>query len=307
MKNNSLSTKGLSLSQAQSISNLCNQACRDINAKLESFNNASKELTLDGHLYVETQGHPITEDLEKMLEEKSMLHATQAFLMENIRAKDQLIKQTKNKKFEFAIKAPEYPELEELEYDYDYEVDEDWGWAHLTPSEYAEYLEAEAYASHFGQFIHKDGKLDKLRAELPTIKTLEWIEVETGKKTPLNVTVHHTIDQLGNLHEQLAGIHRTHEQKVNYYKAKVKNIVTAENARIARERADRQSAVNERNDKLMTEYQNLRNEWAASKRKAEMEFEEGRQKEIARISALRIEVDPRFQATVDFYLSRLDI
>jgi hypothetical protein len=133
------------------------------------------------------------------------------------------------------------------------------------------------------------------------------MEVETGKKTPLNVTVHHTIDQLGDLHEQLAGVHRTHEQKVNYYKAKVKNLVTTENARIARERADRQSAVNERNDKLMTEYQAARSEWAHNKRKAEMEFEEGRQKEIARISALRIEVDAKFKAVVDYFLTRLDI
>lgn len=308
MREQSLSTSGLSMSQAQSVSNLCNQACRDIAAKLSNINNASKELVLDSKTYIETQGHPITYKLEAMLMDKSMLHATQAFLMESIRAKDSILRETKNKRFLYPIESPQYPEMEELETGYDpfnYEVDEDWGWNRLSKTEYAEYLEAEAYASHFGQFIHKGGKLDRLRTELPTIKTLEWMEVETGKKTPLAVTVHHTIDQLGSLHEKLAATHRDYEQKVNYYKAKVKNLVTAENARIAREVADKQSVLNERNNKIMTEYQVIREQYLAGKRKAEMEYEESRQKEIARVSALRIEVDPRFKPVVDGFLSQL--
>ena len=306
MKNHSLSTKGLSLSQAQSVSNLCNQACRDINSKLNNINNATKALTLDNKTYIETQGYAIPSDLEAVLQNKAKLHATQAFLMENIKAKDSIINSIKTKKFDYQVEAPEYPNTEELPNFWESEVDEDWGWAQLSKAEYSEYLEAEAYASHFGQFIHKGGKLDKLRAELPTIKTLEWMEVETGKKTPLTVTVHHTIDQLGEWHESLAAIHRTHEQKVNYYKAKVKNLVTAENARLAKEMANTVSAINERNDKLLAEYQTAREKYQAEKRKANVEFEEARQKEIAKVSALRIEVDARFKEVVDFYLGQLE-
>ena len=307
MKNHSLAPKGLSLSQAQSVSNLCMQATRDISSKLSNINNVTKELTIDGKVYIETQGNPIPQNLEGLLEEKASLHATQAFLMENIRAKDDLIKEIKNRRFEYNVEAPEYPDTEELPNYYETEVDEDWGWAQLTKAEYSEFLEAEAYASHFGQFIHKGGKLDTLRSQLPTIKTLEWMEVETGKKTPLTVTVHHTIDQLGEIHESLAAIHRTHEQKVNYYKAKVKNLVTTENARLAKQIADEVSAINERNDKLLTQYHTAREMYQAEKRKVNVEFEEARQKEIAEVAALRIEVDPRFKPTVDFFLSRLDV
>lgn len=306
MKNHSLSAKGLSLSQAQSISNLCNQASRDISSKLNNINNATRELTLDSKTYVETQGHALPEDLNSLLEAKAKLHATQAFLMENIRAKDTLINTLKKKSFVYDVESPNYPELEEQPNYFDYEVEEDWGWAQLSKVEYSEFLEAEAYASHYGQFIHKGGKLDKLRTELPTMKTLEWLEVEAGKKTPLNVTVHHTIDQLGAVHEQLAAIHRTHEQKVNYYKAKVKNLVTAENARLAKEIADTTSGINERNDKLLAEYQTLREKYQADKRKASVEFEEARQKDIAKTSALRIEVDTRFKEVINFYLGQLD-
>jgi hypothetical protein len=88
--------------------------------------------------------------------------------------------------------------------DYKDEVNEEWGWQQLTSSEYNEYLEAEAFAAHYGQFIHKGGKLDRLRNELPKLKTLEWIEVEKDKKTPMNVEIHHTIDELGELHKNLS-------------------------------------------------------------------------------------------------------
>ena len=43
MKKHSLSTKGLSLSQAQSISNLCNQRATDISGELNGINNVEKK------------------------------------------------------------------------------------------------------------------------------------------------------------------------------------------------------------------------------------------------------------------------
>ena len=46
MGKHSLSSKGLSLSQAQSISNLCNQRSREITSKLNIVNNFSKVLKI---------------------------------------------------------------------------------------------------------------------------------------------------------------------------------------------------------------------------------------------------------------------
>lgn len=301
---NSLSTKGLSLSQAQSISNLCNQACRDIDSKLSNINNASKELTLNDQTYVEIQGHPISEDIHTLLKSKATLHAAQAFLMENIKAKDIILKGIQTKPFIFDQEEPEYPELPY--FNPTPLVDENWGWAQLSNKEYNEYLEAEAFASHYGQFIHKGGKLDRLRTELPGLKTLEWIEVEAGKKTPLKVEIHHTIDQLGSIHEELAAVHRTYEQKVNYYKAKVKNLVTQENARISRENADEQAKVNEKKENLMTAFREEREKYLSDYRKASMVFEEARQKEIQEAAALRIEVDVRFKPVVDNFLKQIE-
>lgn len=303
MKKNSLSTKGLSLSQSQSISNLCFQEARDIQSKIENINNCEKTLTLPTGVYVETQGFPIPENIGELLHKKATLHATQAFLMENIQAKSNLIEELKNRKFVYNVPKPEEPNLE---YFFSKEsVDEDWGWEQLTVDEHNEYLESEAYASHYGQFIHKGGKLDKLRNELPKLKTLEWIEIEKDKKTPLDVSIHHTIDQLGDLHKEFSSIHRDHEQRVNYFKAKVKNLVTIENARIANENADTQGKVNDVNKKLTRDYVNLINEWQDNYRKSNMEFNAEIQNEIGRVSSLRISVDPRFKPVIDQYLSFL--
>jgi hypothetical protein len=300
---NSLSTKGLSMSQAQSVSNLCNQRSKEITNKLVDINNVSKTLTINSETYVETQGNPMPTNVVELLTEKARLSATQAFLMENIKAKDELIREIQCDEFEYDVDAPERPKT--FKKDLPLTIDETWGWHQLSAAEHNEYLEAEAYASHIGQFIHKGGKLDRLRAELPTIKTLEFMEIEVGKKTPMKVSVHHTSEQLLEIHEQLAALHRGYEQKVNYFKAKVKNSVTTENARIAKERADIQSEVNEINSKQDVEYKNAYDKWVAEYKKASEEFEIDRQNRIHETANLKIEVAERFQPVIDMFLNKL--
>ena len=303
MRTNSLSNKGLSLSQAQSISNLCNQEARDIQSKIDSVNNCHKTLTLPTGVYVETQGVKMPENIVDLLQEKARLHGTQAFLMDNIQAKDKMLDALKKKAFTFDVPRPASPDYDV--FDYKDEVTEEWGWEQLTPSEYNEYLEAEAFAAHYGQFIHKGGKLDRLRSELPKLKTLEWIELEREKKTPMNVTIHHTIDELGELHKNLSGVHRQYEQKVNYYKAKVKNLVTLENAKIANENAALQTLENEANNKMNTQFSIAFQEWQGKRNKAEMEFNGNIQNEIGKVAGLRIMVDPRFKVVIDRFLGTI--
>lgn len=299
---NSLSTKGLSMSQAQSISNLCNQRSKDITAQLAGINNVSKTLNIGENRYIETQGNPIPIDVVELLTAKARLAATQAFLMENIKAKDELIKNIKSENFNYELSSPTRPLLvsEKLPS----EVSDIFGWDQLTTAEYNEFLGAEAYASHIGQFIHKGGKLDKLRAELPTIKPLEFIEIEVGKKTPLKVTVHHTSAQLLSIHEQLAALHRGYEQKVNYFKSKMQNAITSENGKIQKERGDIQARVNEQNLELENGYKITYNTWISNQRKAQHKFEEERQAKIQDAVNLKIEVAERFQGVINEFLNQ---
>ena len=300
---NSLSTKGLSMSQAQSISNLCNQRSKDITAKLADINNVSKELTIGVETYTETQANPIPTNVVELLTEKARLSATQAFLMENIKAKDELINKIKFEKYNYEVEAPVRPKI--ISETIPTEVNEEFGWDTLTAAEYNEYLEAEAYASHIGQFIHKKGTLDRLRAELPTIKTLEFMEIEVGKKTPLKVSIHHTPEQLLAIHEELAALHRGYEQKVNYFKSKVKNATTSENARIQKERGIIQARVNNENAEATTNYKLAYDKWSGEERQAQHEFEEKRQARIQEAVNLKIEIAQRFQDVVDEFLNQL--
>lgn len=299
----SLSTTGLSLSQAQSISNLCFQRTQEIANQLAIINNSEKTLTLGGDTYIETVGNKIPTDVVDLVLKKGLLHATQAFLMENIKAKDVLIRELKAKTFISELEQPVFPKLEiavlhPL-------VDEKWGWEQLSLLEYNEYLEAESYAAHIGQFIHKGEKLDVLRKELPFLKTLEWINVEEGKKTPLKVSIHHTSDELAKIHEQLAVKHRHYEQRVNYFKAKVKNLTTEENARRAAENNVLLSKVNAENEMLKANHINDLTKYNAINQKEAQLFEEKRQEDIKKTSALRINVDARFQPVVDLFLKQL--
>jgi hypothetical protein len=241
-----------------------------------------------------------------LLLEKAELHSAQAFLMENIKAKDDLIKSIQREVFDYEEKVP-YPKRQTLEeFKVEPHKEEDWAWDQLSASEYNEYLESEAFASHVGQFIHKGGVLDKLRTELPTIKTLEWMEVEEGKKTPMKVNIHHNSEELLTLHEVLAAHHRKYEQRVNYFKAKVKNLLTSKNSEISKANAEKQNEVNSKNKEIMEAYEKECKEWEGENSKALHEFEENRQKRISEISEMRIDVDKRFQKTVDGFLHSLN-
>ena len=299
----SLATTGLSLSQAQSISNLCNQRVREIDNKLSVVNNASKIVRIDGVDYQETLPNPMPSNVVDLLTEKARLSAAQAFLMENMRAKDALLTKTRTQAFNYENIVP-FPTRANFELSTVLdEVEESWGWDQLSTAEYNEYLEVEAYAAHIGQFIHTHGKLDRLRKELPNMKTLEFIEVESGKKTPVIVKQHHTSDDLLVLHEELAALHRGYEQRVNYFKAKVKNLVTSENARIARVNGEEQARVNAVNQKIMAEYEAEQKIWFDAEKQAKFEFQQVLEEQIKEIAAYRIQVPVRFQPVVDMFIT----
>lgn len=303
MNQRNLSPKGLSLSQAQSISNLCFQRSQEIGAKINVINNYSKTFKYNNEVLVVTAGHLMPADIVELLMEKSKLHGCQAFLMEHIKLKDTLIRGIQKETFTHNLMPPEKPNF--ASFVITPMVDETWGWNQLLNDEMDEYLEQEAYSAHIGQFIHKNGKLDQLRNELPNIATLDFIEMEKDKKIPVKVIVHHSSEQLLEIHEKLAEAHRNHEQRVNYFKSKVKNLITLENARIAKENADNQSDVNAKNGLLREEWGKKFQEYNENLKKLEHEFENQRQLRIKEIASLRIQVPTRFQPIIDKFIDVL--
>jgi hypothetical protein len=297
-----LANKGLSMSQAQSISNLCNQNAQEIQRELDSYNNCSKSINVSGQVYDLQEGMPIPGDILEKLKNKGDLHACQAFLMEAVKGKESELTRLRNMLPDLShLIAPE--RIYAPDYEIQYNVEEAWGWSQLSDSEYSEYLQAEAMASHLGQFIHKTGKLTQLRKELPNTPSIEWFEVEAGKKTPVKVTKHHLSPVLMNIHEDIAEQHRVYEQRVNYYKAKVKNLVSDENARIQRVNADKAAEFLKLEKEVHEKYQLAMDAYNGEVLRLTMEFNSQRELDIKSAAALRISVDLRFQNVIDLFIT----
>jgi DNA anti-recombination protein RmuC len=129
--------------------------------------------------------------------------------------------------------------------------------------------------------------------------------INDGIKSPVTVETHHTPEQLLAVHEDLAKLHRGYEQRVNYFKSKVKNLVTAENARIANINADAQSEAETLNNQAQSAYDTAYKAYSEKVKTVRAEFEKQRQDNIKEIAAMRINVDARFQKTINSFLTQL--
>lgn len=307
MKKNSLvPNKGLSLSQAQSISNLCNQRAIEIAAQLTVVNNFSKTVKLNGKDETIVAAHKLPTNIVDLLNSKARLHSCQAFLMVNIKAKDALLNQARQVSADLSeVCYPDQPDFVNPKDGALREINEDWAWEQLSAAQLNEYLEVEAYAAHIGQFIHKNGILTGLRNELPNIPAIEWMVIKDGEKTPVTITKHHEAADLLKIHEDLAATHREKEQRVNYFKAMVKNLVTKENARIAKHNADLQNAAAKSNNEAQAIYETALRAANEQANDIRVEFEKTRQATISSVAGMRIEVDARFQGVVDEFLTKL--
>jgi hypothetical protein len=107
-----------------------------------------------------------------------------------------------------------------------------------------------------------------------------------------------------DLHEDIAGHHRQYEQRVNYFKAKVKNLTSDENARIQKENADKAAEFLKVEKEVAQEYRNAMDAYNGEILKLTMEFNSQRELDIKAAAALRINVDPRFQHVIDQFITK---
>ena len=94
-----------------------------------------------------------------------------------------------------------------------------------------------------------------------------------------------------------------YEQRVNYFKAKVKNLVSDENARIQKENADKSAEFLALEKTLNEEYKTALDAYNGEKIRLTQEFNADREMAIKGAAALRINVDPRFQHVIDLFIT----
>jgi hypothetical protein len=306
MRPNNLSAKGLSITQAQSISNLIYQASRLIQDELSKINNSSKTLTINGSLYVKQQAFPIPNDIVDKLTYKAQLHAAQAFLMENLKAKANLIETLRNEKFITELKAPETPKYQHAEIEP--MIGEEWAYEKLTASEINEWLYEETIAAHIGMFIHDNSKLDSLRKSLPNEQKLEFHSLTSNgtiTEIPITITVHHTAEGLFKLHQELSDKHRESEKRVNYYRAKIQNLVSDENVRRVKDNKDKEAEVDRINSGLRAAYNTELATYEQALADEKKKFNANQLQKINEASKLRIQVDTRFKDVIDKFAAMM--
>jgi hypothetical protein len=292
-----LSTSGLSMSKSQSISNICNQRAKYIDSLLTNVNNVSKSFKYLDETHLKQIGKPLPINVLQLLQDKSSYHSLQAYLMEAVKHKDGLLENVRRKYFETELVHPIMPKY--VKSVFIKEVDEKWAWEQLSEKEYCEYLEAETYASHIGQYFHKGGVLDNLRKTYNNDLELSLVELKKDEKIPVTSTPNHSEKDLIDLHESLANVHREYEQKVNYYKAKVKNLVASNNIEIFKLNSEYLIKDELINKNLRQEYDELIKEYNNKLSLETLEFNKDLEIESKRISALKIKIPSNLQPIVD--------
>lgn len=286
------SKDGLSMTDAQSISNMCNQKAVTIESKLKAFNNYEKVLDMstmpnatatEERMIRKVAGVKINdkEDIKSLLSKKARYHSLQAYLMEHLKLKESLIEEATSER-DYGFVNPTYAELGleppvSIHSDEEYKalepfigLDEeeriDIIYKDLSASDLLELAINETKAAHFGTFIHKDGHLDKLRKELTKLPEFEIMEFPDKRSAVVLLKVHHTPDSLLEVHEAIADEHRNYERKVNAIKAKVKIAETElANSEITRQQVYKtalekiQKRIAEVNSKINVDFQNAVN------------------------------------------------
>ena len=223
--------------------------------------------------------------------------------MENIKLKEFLLDQAGGKCFYFEKKRPETPKFIEpkripLKRLADIE---------LSKEDRIDYLIQESFASQIGKFIHKGEKLDLLRKEASKTPLVEWKQIDSNITIPVRNTIHATSEELFQIHTELEDIHRTHEQKLNYYKAKMKNQLSDLNIEINRKNSANYEEAASKYKIEVKKYEEELQKYEEEYNKALFTFQEEQEEEIKRIAALRITIPEIFKPLVDTLLKKVVI
>ena len=306
-------TNTLSMSDAQTFSNLCNQKAKTIEQKLNKLNNYEKVLDLgslnngssSSKTLIKTKGYKLNlEEVKHLLNKQALYHAFQGYLMQHIRLKEQLVDSAtieRDSGFYFddfeewaGDRIATYPDRPCRPRTSETDI-----WTTINKSEILHYQIADAMAADLGKFIHKDSKLDKLRSQLPDIPEYEYENLPDGRVGIVTIDIHHTDDELETAHVELADLHRDAERKVNAIKAKVKTSHSKVISAIETEHNDKLKIWNDFKSKALAHNEQLKIKYEEEKAEAKKEHISRYSAELSLILEHRIQIPKEFKALMD--------
>ena len=275
-----LDTKGLTTAEANYTANIIKELCERISNEIKQLTLFKGTLNFQGKQTEYNKVYKV-ENLEEKCLEEGNLYALSAWLREAIKSKEALLKQVENDNFDISLlnevnygKATSLLTEDEVKYS-------------LPINELAEYLAYEAKAAHIGKKVHPNGIFEQW---FNMIKNTPKVQINEINKDYI-VEFDQVVDEkdLYQVYFTLQKEYREAEQKVNYYKAKVKNLLNEKN-----------QEINQKNKALQDKFsQDL--EIKNSKNLAlQAEINNLRGQKLKEVSELKIIIPNELQKTLDY-------
>jgi ribosomal protein S17 len=256
--------EGLSQTEANHQANMVKEIADIIKREFESTGVYTEKVVYAGEEVPLDNNQTITDLVEKAQMEGN-LYALSAWLRSAVKAKEELLKIIRTAPDTFFLTEEEvYPTIS-IPRPMQHEVPLQKTWTEedvigeFTIAERAEYLRLEAQAAHLGKKIHTGGILDQIFTGLRNFVPFRFHGLRDGagmKDFPVRRARLYEVEGFEAAFFQLQAEHRSVEARLNWYKARIQNLVAERNAQQIREgRAA--------SDKLYGEYLQKRQEWEA--------------------------------------------
>jgi hypothetical protein len=233
--------EGLSMSEANHISDMIKEKNKSVYAEIEQAGVVKETLLFEGEQLITD---PKKVNLKEKCLEEGELYAISSWLREAVKSKEQLINFVKNKKEVdlvefFGLGLPKTPseqgvlepKMKEVIPPTEYTEWDIIG--EMNIAERAEYYSVEAKSAHIGKKIHNKGKISQLRDEILNFKNFRMVTYNGQNGTrdyAVKRELKYNINEINDIFFYLQKKHREYEQKLNFYKADIKNKLATKNA-----------------------------------------------------------------------------
>lgn len=274
-----LGTTGLTSSEANYTANIAKELAEKIKSEISQMSLFKKTLFFEGK---EKPFNNVVKvnDLEKKCTEEGLLYALSAWLREGIKAKSELTKQVQYDSFGLSFEEyPDSPTLKAMPTVADIKNS-------LPIKELAEYLAFEAKAAHIGKKVHPDGIFESWFKQLRNTLPVEIHPQNKGYIVETEAVIKE--EELYKIFFNLQQEYREAEQKVNYYKAKIENILNEEIQK-----------VNAENRAMLSAYQEAIRKVEANNKIISSKIESERSKKLNELSQLKVIIPNELQSVLD--------
>jgi hypothetical protein len=301
--------KGVTASEADHKSNMIKERAEAIEAEFGNTAAYTAIMTFEGDEKVNLDKF-VTIKVEELALKQGEMYALSSWLREAVKAKNAMLTFIQGlpvQKFTLEDEKEEVPkftmEHPPVKYPTNFPpVTEDDVIGTFTVAERAEYLSLNSHASHLGKKLHHVGKITSIRRDLQKGTITDFKELPNGngmktyivKKTPL-----YNLEEFNKVFFDLQEKHRSFEQRLNYYKARIANEVTDGNAKIKQIYANEARALQLEYAEAIRPYNDAHKQYSADMLEYNTLLEKRRLELIKHISGLKIVIPEKLQHIID--------